>query len=74
MPHSPMTNTHTTPTAQFQRDDDAPMVPEMPRDRTRTDGGTTATRRPRFERPEPTDHAAEADHHREEIAPLVPRP
>ena len=73
MPHSPMTNTHTTPTAQFQTDE-APMVPEMPRDRTRTDGGTGSTRRPRFERPEPTDHAAEADHGREAIAPLVPRP
>ena len=57
-------------------DDDAPLVPELPRDRIpRTDGGqplTPPSGTRRADRPVDTGYADESTRDTEEILPLVP--
>jgi len=47
------------------------MVPTMPSDDIRTDGGRIPPRERATTRPEPTDYTTEYDRATEEIAPMV---
>lgn len=64
-----MTDTTPSQTRTRPTDEIEPMVPILPRDPYRSDGGP---RRRGRERPPATDYAAPATRDREEIAPLVP--
>ena len=67
MTETPPSQTPTRPTDEIE-----PMVPALPREPYRSDGGPrTRHRRPR-ERPPTTDYAHPATRDREEIEPLVP--
>ncbi|MFB6171807.1 MAG: hypothetical protein ABEJ23_04685 [Haloarculaceae archaeon] len=65
-----MTDTLPRQTRTRPTDEIEPMVPVLPRDPYRPDGG--ARRRRRRERPPATDYADPSTRDREEIEPLVP--
>lgn len=67
MTETPHSQTRTRPTDEIE-----PMVPLLPRDPYRSDGGPRTRSRRTRDRPPATDYAAPATRDREEIDPLVP--